>query len=130
MDRFRKQELRRESLARIGNEIVAERAASLARITNTLERQLARLDALRREIRSTTGAVPEHQLTAYETTRRRARTYLWYLKVQREVNGLFDGETLDARYPIPGPISDGALAEASRRVVGSRPAFRRPPGDA
>lgn len=27
-------------------------------------------------------------------------------EVQREVNGLYDGDTLDERYPIPGPFTD------------------------
>jgi hypothetical protein len=104
MDRFKKQEMRRESLAKVRKEILAERAAALARITRTLERHLARLHYLRREVRSTRGAERETRRAAYEKTRGQARTYLWYLKVQREVNGLYDNEGLERRYRIPGPL--------------------------
>jgi hypothetical protein len=106
MDRHKRQELRKESLDRTRREITAERAAALARITRTLERQLSRLHKMRRDIPTILGSKREKHLAAYAALRDKAEVYRWYLKVQREVNGLYDGDTLEERYPIPGPLGD------------------------
>ena len=104
VDRHKKHELRKESLGRVRKEIVAERVATLARITRTLERQLSRLQRMRSQIPSIVGSKREKHLAAYEDLRCKAATYRWYLKVQREVNGLYDGDSLESQYPIPGPL--------------------------
>jgi hypothetical protein len=106
VDRHKKNEMRRESLDRVRGEIVAERAAALARIGRTFARQVGRLEHMRREMANTAGAKRAKHLAAYEALRRKAETYRWYLKVQREVNGLYDGDTFESRYPIPGPLED------------------------
>ena len=106
MDRHKKQELRRESLDRTRREMLAERAAALARITRTLERQLSRLHRMRRDIPTILGPKRKKHLATYAALRDKAEIYRWYLKVQREVNGLYDGDTLEERYPIPGPLTD------------------------
>jgi len=84
--------------------MVAERAAALARITRTLERHLSQLHAMRQQIPPAERHGNTERVAAYEAVRRKTETWLWYLKVQREANGLVDGEELERRYPIPGPI--------------------------
>ena len=106
MDRHKKAQMRKESLDRTRREMLAERAAALARITRTLERQLARLEQMRHHIPAITGSKRAKHLNAYEALRGKAEIWRWYLKVQREVNGLYDGDTLEERYPIPGPLAD------------------------
>ena len=104
MDRHRKRELQHRSLGRLRNEIAAERAAALTRITRTLERHCAHARDLWVEIRDNDDEPSSERCAAYEAARRQAGTYLWYLRVQREVNGLFDGDTLEERYAIPAPL--------------------------
>jgi hypothetical protein len=107
VDQQRKRELQHESLGRLREEIVAERAATLSRITRALEQRCSHVHALLAEIRADPEPPSDARRAAYETARRQAALWLWYLRVQREVNGLFDGDTLDERYPIPGPLREG-----------------------
>lgn len=104
MDRHKKRELQRESLGKVRHEIVAERAAALARISRAFTRQIERLHLMREQIPGTLGPKRCKHAAAYEALRRKAETYRWYLKVQREVNGLYDGETFEASNPIPAPL--------------------------
>jgi len=98
--------MQQDSLDRTRREMVAERAAALARITLTLQRQLERLEQMRLQIPETRGAKRAKHLAAYEALRDKAEIWRWYLRVQREVNGLYDGDTLEERFPIPGPLAD------------------------
>ena len=106
MDRRKKQELRKESLGKVRDEILAERAAALARISRTFRRQVERLDFMRSQIPAVVGPKRAKHRAAYEALRCKAETYRWYLKVQREVNGLYDGEGFEREHPIPGPLED------------------------
>lgn len=81
-------------------EILEERAAALARVTAGLEKRLRRAEALLRRVE---GARPSERAgcaAEYEKARREARTWLWYLVVQREANGLRDHAEVLARYRL------------------------------
>jgi hypothetical protein len=92
-------------LARLEQELHAERAAALVRIANTLERLIARLHDVRAALADTTAAGDRAVLEdAYHATRREALLYRWYLEVQRDAVGLTRHAVLDELYPVPGPL--------------------------
>ena len=82
-------------------ELQAERAAALARISRRLERLLEQLSATREQI-AQAGADDRARVVAeYRELRRQAVKYRWYLEVQREALGLRQHQKLDEFYPIP-----------------------------
>ncbi|MFP3941428.1 MAG: hypothetical protein ACLF0P_14105, partial [Thermoanaerobaculia bacterium] len=85
-------------------EIVAERAAALSRVSRGLERRIGHARALRREAQEAPRG-PERERRAHEFNRARkdAATWLWYLIVQREANGLTDHSEIRKLYPLPEP---------------------------
>ena len=87
-------------------ELVAERAAALARIAGTLEELLQRLDGVRAEIAKARLSPGQRAALGdeYRALREKARLYHWYLRVQREAIGFFRHDGLDERYPIPGQL--------------------------
>jgi hypothetical protein len=92
-------------LARIQDEISAEKAAALSRIAGTLEALLA---DLRRLAGAAAGAAPDDRrrhLARHRRVRDQAVLYRWYLEVQREAVGLTCHESLDEMYPLPDPLA-------------------------
>jgi hypothetical protein len=106
VDRFTKDQLRHESLGKTEKEIVAERAAALGRIGRNLEGHIAHLYLVRAEIEDLDGEKRTKKLQAYAAARRKAELHLWYLRVQREVNGFTDHRALEQTYRIPARICD------------------------
>jgi acyl-CoA reductase-like NAD-dependent aldehyde dehydrogenase len=89
-----------EALARIEEELVAERAAALRRIADRLAELIEELHDLRRASRAREAAGAP-LVDQYRAVQRQARRYRWYLEVQREAIGLRRHEMLDELYPIP-----------------------------
>lgn len=94
-------------------EIVAERAAALSRVARGLERRIERAQDLRRSAEDAPpGPDREHRVAEFTRARGDAATWLWYLIVQREANGLTDHSEIRKLYPLPEPwttVRDGAL---------------------
>jgi erythromycin esterase-like protein len=89
-----------EALARIEEELVAERAAALRRIADRLAELIEELHDLRRASLEREAARAS-LLDQYRAVQRQARRYRWYLEVQREAIGLRRHEMLDELYAIP-----------------------------
>jgi hypothetical protein len=85
-------------------ELNEERAATLRRISGTLESLLAQLDASRERMQHLSGPDRRREVDAYRDLRREAIRYRWYLEVQREALGLRQHQHLDEFYPIPRRI--------------------------
>lgn len=94
-----------ESFARTRDEINAEKAAALARIAGTLQGCITRLHDLRDRAGHLDGKALADAQRAYGRTREKAKLYLWYLRIQREVLGFTDNRHLEEVYPIPGRLS-------------------------
>lgn len=88
-------------------EIVAERAAALSRVSRGLERRIDRARTLRHEAEEAPPG-PERERRTDDFTRARedAATWLWYLIVQREANGLTNHTEIRKLYPLPAPFAD------------------------
>ena len=93
-----------ESFALVERELQEERAAALVRIATTLESLVERLKAVRAEIAAQAEPARSERVGAYESIRRDAKRYRWYLEVQRESVGFLRHDVLDEIYPIPGSI--------------------------
>jgi hypothetical protein len=87
-------------------ELNEERAATLARISRTLESLIDQLHAAGDRIMHGHARDRQHEIAAYRELRARALTYRWYLEVQRESLGLRQHHGLDEFYPIPPVIPD------------------------
>jgi hypothetical protein len=85
-------------------ELSEERAATLRRISTTLEALIAQLDAIRERLQHLSGPDRRRDVEAYRHIRREAVRYRWYLEVQREALGLRHHQHLDEFYPIPRRI--------------------------
>jgi hypothetical protein len=93
-----------EGFASTQKEILAEKAAALARIARTLESHVERLGVLREELRTLPAPARAEARLRYEEARQTALRWRWYLEVQREAMGLLRHERLDELYPIdPAP---------------------------
>lgn len=106
------QDLTEEALA-IETEILQEKAATLARIANTLS---AHLDKLYSERDSVLTGPPEERperVRRFHELRDLVRTWHWYLIVQREANGLRHHGALARHYPIPS-LPEGRCRDLSR----------------
>ena len=104
MDRYTRNRRRQEALGETQKEIVAERAAALGRIGRRLESYISHLRLVQAEIEHLDGEKRIEKLRSYAEAHRNAELYLWYLRIQREVNGFTDHSDLDQIYRIPGPI--------------------------
>src|SRR3954464_8380295 len=85
-------------------ELNEERLAALTRISRTLESLIAQLRDRHSRIASLPAAARERELAAYRELRKEARTYRWYLEVQREALGMRQHGILNEFYAIPGEI--------------------------
>lgn len=94
----------RDTFGSLERELSEERAATLRRISSTLESLIARLDASREQMAHLRGAERRREVDAYRDLRREAIRYRWYLEVQREALGLRHHQYLDDFYPIPNRI--------------------------
>ncbi|MCW5697579.1 MAG: hypothetical protein KIS96_12710 [Bauldia sp.] len=95
--------VREAGLAALEAEILAERAASLARAGERLERAVAALGAA-------AGDAPERA-----ALRDAAREALWALIVQREACGFRDSDGVIAAYGVPAEVSALVLPPPLRR---------------
>ncbi|HVZ21716.1 MAG TPA: hypothetical protein VG871_11670 [Vicinamibacterales bacterium] len=93
-----------DSHARLLNELNEERAAALARISRTLESLIDLARDSRRRLDTLEGAARDAETAHYRDLRERAKTYRWYLEVQREAIGLRQHQLIDQFYEIPGPL--------------------------
>jgi hypothetical protein len=97
-----------QSFGRVEQELQQERAAALGRIGRRLQDLIVRLESLRAEMEHG-PPLERHRLhVEYRSTWERARTYRWYLEVQREAVGLRRHEKLDETYPLPLPWDSGS----------------------
>lgn len=85
-------------------ELAAERAAALRRIAGTLETLLSDLATLRARFEMACPRDRAALRERYEGVRERAQEYRWYLRVQREANGLRRHDDVDAAYPVPSRL--------------------------
>jgi hypothetical protein len=98
---------RRETAERQGRlelELAEERAATLRRISRTLESLIDQLQVLRQRIGDVHWSTPSPEVAQFRELRRRAVRYRWYLEVQREALGLHPNHRLDEFYRIPDPL--------------------------
>jgi hypothetical protein len=78
-----------------------DRGATLGRIGGTLESLLDALNAIRSQLPATAGADRSAALARYASLLDRARTWRWYLEVQREAVGLTRHDLVEKLYPLP-----------------------------
>ena len=85
-------------------ELNEERVAALTRISRTLEALLAQLQVSRERLDELHGEERAAEAAHYREVRERARTYRWYLEVQREALGIRHHHRLDEFYKVPPAI--------------------------
>src|SRR3954471_12943001 len=95
-----------EGFALTEKEIVAEKAAALARIARTLESHVERLRGMHESLRAQPVEDRGPALAEYEELRQTALRWRWYLEVQREAMGLRRHDGMDDLYPILPPPAD------------------------
>lgn len=92
---------REGALQSIEAEVRKERASALGRVGGILEALIDEAEALK----TRWAAAPERERPALEAAFtqvvERARTYRWYLEVQREAMGLHQHQEVERQYPIP-----------------------------
>lgn len=96
----------KDALSALEEEFREERAAALGRIVRTLD---GYLDDLRRLGAEIAVADADHRpalVAEYREVREKAKTWSWYLVVQREAMGLRNTEELAQCYPIPPDVKD------------------------
>lgn len=81
-----------------------DRAAALGRIGGILQSLLDTLHAIRTQLPSVAEAERPAAQARYAGLLEKARTYRWYLEVQRESVGLTRHDTIDELYPLPPPL--------------------------
>lgn len=116
-----------QSFTKVEQELQQERAAALGRIGKTLEELIAKSCAL--QIRIETASTDDRVglVAEYRETWARARTYRWYLEVQREAIGLRRHERLDEMYRLPAaPDNRGPRAGDRGPGTGGGPGTRGP----
>ena len=90
--------------AQLLKELNEERIAALTRISGTLESLIAQLQHIRERIPTQHASARERDVATYRELHARARTYRWYLEVQREAMGMRQHRILDQFFVIPGPL--------------------------
>jgi hypothetical protein len=88
----------------IEQELIAEKASALARITGQLEAALAALVAADEKVAAAPAEERAALLAQRSQLREAARRQLWYLVVQREAIGLRDHEGLYRYHRIPAEL--------------------------
>ena len=78
-----------------------DRAATLGRIGGTLQSLIETLDALRLQLPVVSETDRPAALARYAALLDKARTWRWYLEVQREAVGLTRHDLIDELYPLP-----------------------------
>lgn len=78
-----------------------DRAATLGRIGGTLQSLLDALNTLRLQLPAIADTDRPAALARYGALREKARTWRWYLEVQREAIGLTRHDLLEELYPLP-----------------------------
>jgi hypothetical protein len=78
-----------------------DRAATLGRIGGTLQGLLDALNTIRAQLPSASSADRAAALARYAALHEKARTWRWYLEVQREAIGLTRHDLLEEMYPLP-----------------------------
>jgi hypothetical protein len=93
-----------DAQARVEEEFTRERAVALRRIGERLGELSAELARRRAATEGLGGRDRQRAREAYDTLRREARLYRWYLEVQREAVGVRGHRSLDEIYPPPEPL--------------------------
>jgi hypothetical protein len=78
-----------------------DRAATLGRIGGTLESLIDALNTMRGQFSMVPDAERPAALARYAALLERAKTWRWYLEVQREAIGLTRHESIDELYRLP-----------------------------
>ncbi len=78
-----------------------DRAATLGRIGGTLQSLLDTLNAIRLQLPTISETERPTVMARYGALLERARTWRWYLEVQREAVGLTRHDLIDELYPLP-----------------------------
>ncbi|HTI39617.1 MAG TPA: hypothetical protein VL484_18795 [Vicinamibacterales bacterium] len=78
-----------------------DRAATLGRIGGTLQSIIEVLNAIRLQLPAVSEADRPAAIARYAALVEKARTWRWYLEVQREAVGLTRHDLIDQLYPIP-----------------------------
>jgi hypothetical protein len=99
----------------VEQELIAEKASALARVTGQLEAALAALVAADAAIASAAAEEHDALIDRRQELREMARLQLWYLVVQREAIGLRDHEPLYRFYRIPAELKVFAGPRPTRR---------------
>jgi hypothetical protein len=81
-----------------------EKAQSLRRVGDKLEKLIDELTRLERELTTASGPVRTKKLAQYQQIRADAEQQRWYLVVQREAMGLWNHQEVDLMYRIPPPV--------------------------
>jgi len=97
-------------------ELNQERIAALSRISRTLESLIDQLNDLRRQFTLDLLNASDHR-GRYETLRRKATEYRWFLEVQREALGIRQHAALDEFYRVPGPLQ--SIDRTERQAISS-----------
>jgi uncharacterized protein (DUF1697 family) len=99
----------------IEQELIAEKASALARVTGQLEAALAALVTADAAIVAASPEERDALVVKRQALREAARLQLWYLVVQREAIGLRDHESLYRYYRIPSELKVFAGPRATRQ---------------
>ncbi len=93
-----------DPIAHVEGELQQERAAALGRIGRTFEQKLARLRDLRARAAGVVGEARAALVTEYRAAVADAKTWRFYLIVQREANGLRNHALVADAWVIPESI--------------------------
>lgn len=81
-----------------------EKAQSLRRVGDKLEKLIGELTRLERELSTSSGLVRSKKLSEYQQMRADAEHQRWCLVVQREAMGLWNHQEVELMYRIPPPV--------------------------
>ncbi|HLL02041.1 MAG TPA: hypothetical protein VK539_15730 [Myxococcaceae bacterium] len=82
-----------------------EKASTLRRTGDKLEKLIVEMARLERELATASGPARAKKLAEYQQMRADAEHQRWCLVVQREAMGLWDHQEVDLMYRIPPPVS-------------------------
>ncbi len=86
-------------------QIRQEKASALRRVGDKLEKLIAELTTLERELHTLSGARRAERAARYQQVRAEAEHERWCLVVQREAMGLWNHAEVDLMYRIPPLVS-------------------------
>jgi hypothetical protein len=81
-----------------------EKASALRRVGDKLEKLIAELTRLERELTAASGPGRAKKVAEYQQMRADAEHQRWCLVVQREALGLWNHQEVDLMYRIPPPV--------------------------